>query len=321
MATEKKIIIPVLVLVIIIGATRVIVWQQFYKPEKAITGLITVVDDVGRNVTITNYPPKRIVSCAPSCTEILFALGLGDKVVGVDKYSDYPLEVQDRVKAGNLTTVGAFADISLETVVGLQPDLVIATGGVQRLVAEHLAGLGKPVVVLYPEKFYGVLTDISLVGKVTGRIEEAEAIVADMQKRVQEIADKTRDVPRPRVYVEYSQMGGYWTFGGKSFADELIYKAGGKNVFSGFEGKYMSTSSEEVLKANPEIIIISKGAMSIATGLSPEAIKKRAGWDNIDAVQDNQIYEIEEDFISREGPRIINGLEEFAKVIHPELFS
>ena len=297
-----------------------IVWQQFYQPKKAIAGPITVVDDLGRNVAITTYPPKRIVSLAPSCTEILFALGLGDKVVGVDELSDYPPEVQEKVKAGNLTTVGSFAGISIEMVVALQPDLVLATGGVQRLIAERLEGLGKPVVVLFPKKFDGVLTDISLVGQATGQIDEAEALVTDMCKRVQEIADKTRDAPRPRVYVEYFFNGGYWSFGSESFADELIYKAGGINVFSGFGGKYISTSTEEVLKANPEIIIISKGTMAISSGLSPEVIKKRAGWDKTYAVQNDQIYEINESIISREGPRLIKGLEEFAKIIHPELF-
>jgi iron complex transport system substrate-binding protein len=320
LATKRKIIIAVLVLVIIIGATGVIVWQQFYQPRKAITGPVNIIDDMERNVTITNYPPKRIVSLAPSCTEILFALELGNKVVGVDEYSDYPPEVKERVEAGNLTTVGSFSDISIETVVGLQPDLVLATGGVQRLIAESLEGLGKPVVVLYPKKFDGVLADISLVGKATGQIDEAEALVTDMQKKAQEIADKTRDAPRPRVYVEYFFNGGYWSFGSESFADELIYKAGGINVFSGFAGQYISTSTEEVLKAKPEIIIISKGAMAIASGLTPEVIKGRPGWSETYAVQNDQIYEINESIISRESPRLIKGLEEFAKIIHPELF-
>lgn len=322
MAT-RKMIISVLVLVAIIGVsgvTGVIVWQQFYQPKKAIAGPISVMDDVARNVTITKYPPERIVSLAPSCTEILFALGLGDKVVGVDKLSDYPPEVQEKVKSGNLAIVGSFAEISIEMVVGLKPDLVLATGGVQRSIAERLEGLGKPVVVLFPKKFDGVLVDISLVGKATGQINEAEALVTGMQKRAQEIANKTRDAARPRVYIEYFFDGGYWSFGSESFADELIYKAGGINVFSGFGGKYISTSTEEVLKANPEIIIISRGTMAIASGLSPETIKKRPGWSEIYAVKNDQIYEVAENIISREGPRIIKGLEEFANVIHPELF-
>ena len=153
MLTKKKIIIASLSVVIIIGVAGLIVWQQFYRPEKAIVGPINILDDVGRNVTITRYPPERIVSLAPSCTEILFALGLGNKVVGVDELSDYPPEVQEKVKAGNLTTVGSFAEISIETVVGLQPDLVLATGGVQRLIAESLVdnGVAKNIEVMVHE--------------------------------------------------------------------------------------------------------------------------------------------------------------------------
>ena len=320
MLTKKKIIIASLAVVIIIGVTGVVVWQQFYRPKKAIAGPVSIIDDLGRNVTITKYPPERIVSLAPSCTEILFALGLGDKVVGVNELSDYPLEVKERVKAGDLTTVGSFAEISIETVMGLEPDLIVATGGVQRVIAESLEGLGQPVVVLYPKKFDGVLADISLIGKATDQIDKAEALVTDMQKKTQEIVDKTRDAPRPRVYVEYFFDGGYWSFGGESFADELIYKAGGINVFSGFARAYISTSTEEVLKANPEIIIISKGTMAISSGLTPETIKERPGWSETYAVQNDQIYEIEESIISREGPRLIKGLEGFAKIIHPELF-
>jgi iron complex transport system substrate-binding protein len=316
---SRKIIVFVIVL-IIVGVTGVIVFSQFYKPEEAITGPISVIDDVGRNITITQYPPERIVSLAPSCTEILFTLGLGDKVVGVDEYSDYPLEVLERVESGNLITVGAFSTISLEIVVGLEPDLIVATGGVQRLVVESLDELGQSVIVLYPKKFDGVLADISLVGKATGQIDEAEALVADMQKRAQEIADKTQGAPRPRVYVEYFFNGGYWSFGSESYADILISTAGGVNVFSGFEGASISTSTEEVLVANPEIIIISRGGMATACGLAPEVIKERAGWSEIYAVQNDQIYEIDDNLMSREGPRLIEGLEELAKLIHPELF-
>ena len=309
-----------LALVIIAGIVGVAVWQEFYKPKKMIAGPISVIDDVGRNVTITNYPPERIVSMAPSCTDILFALELGSKVVGVDEYSDYPPEVQEWVEAGNLTVVGSFAEISIETVVGLEPDLVLATGGVQRPAVEGLEGHGILVVVLYPTNIDGILLDILLVGKITGQMDEAEALVTTMRKRIQEIADKTRNLPRPRVYVEYFFDGGYWSYGSESLVNELIYRAGGTNVFAGFAGKYISTSTEEVIKANPEIIIISKGDMTEACGLSPEVIKKRSVWKETYAVQTDQIYEIDEDIICREGPRIVDGLEELARIMHPEPF-
>jgi iron complex transport system substrate-binding protein len=320
LATRNTIIVAALVLVIIIGSTGVIVWQQFFQPKPEITGPLSVIDDVGRNVTITNYPPQRIVSLAPSCAEILFTLGLGDKVVGVSEFSDYPPEIAENVETGNLTIVGFLNEISIETVVGLQPDLILATGGVQRTIAESLEGLDLPVIVLYPQGFDGVLADISLVGKVAGQIEEAEALVSDMQKKAQEIADKSQGAIRPRVYMEYFFNGGYWSFGAGSFATELIYKAGGMNVFAGFGDKYVSTSTEEVIKADPEIIIVSKGTMAIACGLTPEVIKERGAWSDINAMQNDKIYEIEESIMTREGPRLVQALEQLAKIIHPELF-
>jgi iron complex transport system substrate-binding protein len=321
MLTKKKIAIASLALVIIVVIAGVVIWQQSYRTREIIAGPVSIIDDLGRNVTITKYPLGRIVSLAPSCTEILFALGLGEKVVGVDTYSDYPPEVIERVNAGNLTIVGSFSDISIETVLSLKPDLILATGGVQRTVAESLEGLGLPVVVLYPTGFNGTLADISLAGKATGQIDEAKALVADMQKKAQEIVDKTRDAPRPRVYVEYFFDGGYWTFGSESYTNELISTAGGVNVFANVTSNIFATSTEEVVKANPEIIIISKGIMATSCGLTPEVIKERPSWSEIYAVQNDQIYVIDESIISRGGPRLIDGLEELAKLIHPELFS
>jgi len=149
---------------------------------------------------------------------------------------------------------------------------------------------------------------------------EAEALVTSMRERIQEVTEKTRNLPRPRVYIEYFFNGGYWSYGSESFVSELIDMAGGINVFAGYAGKYISTSTEEVLKADPEIIVVSKGSMAEACGLSPEAIRKRSGWNEVSAVQNNRIYEVKEDLIVRPGPRIVDGLEALAKIIHPEVF-
>jgi iron complex transport system substrate-binding protein len=319
MLTKMKIVIVILALAVFAGVVGAAVWRS-YTPKEEVAGPISIIDDLGRNVTIVNYPPERIVSLAPSSTEILFALSLGEKVVGVDELSDYPPEVKERVNAGDLTTVGSFSRINIEMVVGLKPDLILATGGIQKTVVERLEELGQTVVALNPKKFNDVFADILLVGKVTGEIKRAEALVVDMQKRVQEIVDKTRDVSRPRVYIEYFFDGGYWTFGSESPVTEMIYMAGGVNIFAGFMPKTLSTSTEEVVKANPEIIIISMGVMATSSGLTPEIIKERPGWETIYAVQNDQIYVIEEAILTRAGPRIIDGLEELAKIIHPELF-
>ena len=114
---------------------------------------------------------------------------------------------------------------------------------------------------------------------------------------------------------------GYSSYGAKSYINELIGMAGGVNVFAGFQGQYVTTSTEEVLKANPQIIIISKGVMSSLSGITPDSIRARGSWDNVDAVKNNKIYEVNEALITIWGPRIVNGLEELAQVIHPEVFN
>jgi iron complex transport system substrate-binding protein len=154
--------------------------------KRVITGPITIIDDVRRNVTITNYTPRRIVSSVPSCAAMLFALGVSDKVVGVNETSDYPPEVIEKVKASNLKT-GKYSQINVELVVSLEPNLILTSGAkVQGALAERLVELGQTLVVLYPETFNDLLENILLVGKVTGQADKAEALVADMRKRLDE---------------------------------------------------------------------------------------------------------------------------------------
>jgi iron complex transport system substrate-binding protein len=174
-------------------------------------------------------------------------------------------------------------------------------------------------MIIYPQNFEDVLADISLIGEATGQVEEAEAVVTDIQERADEIATKTQDATKPQVYIEYSFNGGFQSFGSGSFADELINKAGGQNIFTNSTSAYISTSSEEVIVSNPEVIIIAEGAMSAACGLSPETIIGRPGWSEISAVQNDQIYEIDERLFLP-GPAMIEGLEAMAEVLHPEIF-
>ena len=317
MKTKTIILIAVLAVIIIVAA--VIVWQQLYKPEETSNATMSIIDDYGRNVTITNYPPQRIVCLAPSCTEIIFSLNLEDKLVGVDNYDYYPPEITETINSRNITRVGQYTLISIETIVDLEPDLIIGAMRAQDEIIENLAAVNQPAMIIYPQSFDDVLADISLIGNATGQIEEAEAVVADIQGRADEIADKTQGAPKPKVYIEYSFNGGYQSFGSGSFADEIINKAGGQNIFTDSISAYIATSSEEVIISNPEIIIIAKGAMSEAAGLTPETIIGRPGWSEISAVQNNQIYEIEERLLLP-GPAMIEGLEAITEILHPEIF-
>lgn len=318
---NKKLIAVILLLIIALGITGAVVWQQFSTPKEENSGVVSVVDDAGRNVTITGYP-ARIVSLAPSTTEILFGLGLSGKIVGAVSYSGYATDIQNTIKNKNITVVGTFNKVSVELVTGLRPDLIVASGAYQQSLAQKFTEQGKTVVILNPTKFSGILSDITLLGKVTGQNANATALVDSMQSKAQEIIAKTSGLNRSSVYVEYYvDKDGYSSYGANSYINELIDMAGGVNVFAGFQGQYVTTSTEEVLKANPEIIVISKGVMSKLSGITPDSIRARESWDNIDAVQNNRIYEVDEALLTIWGPRIVDGLEALAQVIHPEVFN
>ncbi len=318
---NKKIAAIVLSSIIVIGVISAVAWYKFGAPAGGNSGTISVVDDSGKNVTITSYPQK-VVSLAPSTTEILFGLGLSDKIVGVVSYTGYDADIQNTLKDKNITIVGTFNKVNVELVIGLQPDLIVASGAYQQSLAAKFTEQGKTVVILNPTKFSGILADIAILGKVTGQDSQATSLINNMQSKAQEIMEKTNNLSTPSVYVEYYvDKNGYSSFGANSYVNELIEMAGGVNVFAGFTSQYVTTSTEEVLKANPSIIIISKGVMSSLAGITPDSIRARPSWNNTSAVQNNKIYEVNEALITIWGPRIVDGLEALAQIIHPEVFN
>lgn len=277
---------------------------------------LEVEDDFGRVVVVEGCP-KRIVSLAPSNTEVLFALGLGERVVGVTKYCDYPPEVLRLVREGRITVVGGYADPSIERIVALKPDLVLAATTVQLKVVRLLEGKGLVVVALAPKSVEDILRDIRLVGKITCRVEEAEKLVEDMEARIKSVLEKVRHATyRPRVYYEIWHNP-LMSAGPGTWIDELIRLAGGENIFSDAKVKYPEVSSEAVIRRNPEVIIVKVGYMG---GVAKDEIGRRVGWSVIDAVKNDRIYEVDEDIVIRPGPRIVEGLEVLAKILHPELF-
>lgn len=249
-------------------------------------------------------------------------MGLIDKVVGAVSYSAYLPDIQQKIASGNITSLGSFAQVSVEAVVSLNPDLILVTGGYQDPLAYQLDSLGLKVAILSPKGFQGVLADISMAGKLTGQVDVANALVTNMTNRALAIANITKNANKPRVYVEYYfSSSGYGSYGETSFVNDLISMAGGVNLFAGFGIQYVTTSAEVIIAANPEVIVISKGVMSGLAGITPNTIKARSGWNVISGVQNNRIYEVKEELITLGGPRIIEGLEQMAKAIHPELFS
>lgn len=278
---------------------------------------ISVVDDFGRNVTVSAMPEK-IVSLAPSATEILFALNLGSRVIGVTRYCDYPPEVVNRVRSGNLTVVGGIVDISVESVMALHPDLVVATYSLQAEIIKILEEKGLTVVGLNPKDLQQTLNDIRLVGLLCGEAERAEQLVADLQRRMDYIAQRVKEAgSRPRVYYEvwYDPL---MSVGPETVQSDLIHTAGGDNIFADAQAPYPTISSEAVIMRNPEVIIVPIGYMG---GVGKEEFDKRPGWSGIDAVKNGRIFEVDENLVVRPGPRVVDGLEQLALILHPDRFT
>jgi len=269
---------------------------------------VLLVDDYGRTIRLDSIP-ERIVSVAPTPTEILFAVGAGDLVVGVDDYSDYPAE------AANLTKVGSYT-LSTEVIIGLQPDLVVSSDLVPLAQLELLEDRGIPFVILATRTLDDVMKDIRLVGILTGHVEEANELADDLEGRTGAVEAKTLadGVVKPRVYIEYYP---YWTYGPGSFGNDLIALAGGINIAENTSSEYPMITSEFVIAQDPEIIVYTLGYMTTTTA---EEIASRPGWDGISAVSSESIYSMDDNLVSRYGPRIVDGLEQLAALLHPDLF-
>jgi len=273
----------------------------------------TFTDDLGREISIEKVP-QRIVSLAPSNTEILFALGLGDRVVGVTEFCDYPETALAKPK------VGGFSTVDVERVVALEPDLILATSIHESKAIPVLENLGLTVVALAPETLDGVLGNIILVGEITGMSQEATQLVASLEERIKAITDRTKNLlesQRPRVfYITWHKP--LMTPGSGTRHDDLIRKAGGTNIARDLTG-YAGISLETVVEANPEVIIAGVG-MGTGEDLPFQFIATESRLKDTDARRNNRVYEIDVDLCGRPGPRIVDALEKFAEFIHPELF-
>jgi iron complex transport system substrate-binding protein len=275
---------------------------------------LTIIDDTGRKVPIQKLP-QRIVSLAPSNTEILFALGLDDKIVGTTDYCDYPQAAKTKPR------VAGYSNPNIEKLLSLEPDLVVAESIHERMVLPALERLGLTVVVTRATSLEVVLHDIELLGQITGRSKAATQIVTSMKARIDAIVSKTSTLTpeqRPRVlYVCWHAP--IWTMGSETFIDDLIWKAGGMNVFAADFKQSRAVSLEAVVTKNPEVIIVS--GMGTAGDLIYNAILREERLKDVDAIISHRVYKMSDaSLIERPGPRIVDGLEEVAKYIHPEIF-
>ena len=275
---------------------------------------INLIDGLGRSVTLTQ-PAQKIASLAPSNTEILFALGAGGQTAARDDFSDYPAE------AKSLPTIGgSMGKYNFEEITKLQPDLVLMAETNAPEVVKSLEDLGLTVFYLAnPKDMDGLYGNIEIVGALTGHSAEAEALNTSLRARVQAVQTKIAPLSsRPMVFYELdgSDPAKPWTAGPGNFVDYLMSMAGGSNAASNMEQSWAQISQEELLVQNPSIILLGDAAY----GITAEMVKQRPGWDGIAAVQQDQIYTFDDNLVSRPGPRLVDGLETLAKLIHPGVF-
>jgi iron complex transport system substrate-binding protein len=267
-------------------------------------------DEVGREVTFP-FPPKRIVSLAPNITEILFSLGLDEEIVGVSIHCNFPEKAKTKVR------VGSYISLDFEKITSLKPDLIIATGaGNTREMVDRLEKLGFQTYTIYPKNFNDILKSIGHIGEVVNREKEARGIIEGLRKRSQRVIELTKGLSRPKVFIQIGDAP-IVTVGKGSFADDLIRLAGGENIAGKEKEVYPRFGMEEILKRSPEVIVIS--SMN-PKGDYQKILEEWNRWKTIPAVKNGRIHLIDSDLLDRPSPRIIDGLEELARVLHPEKF-
>lgn len=270
---------------------------------------ITVVDGIGKEVTL-DKKPERIISLMPSNTEILYALGVGDQVVGVTELCNYPEDTATKAK------VSDSFNINIEEIVALKPDVVFAYTLGQPEAVQKLEELGiKVITIKSAGNIDDVYSDIELIAKATGNEDKAKEIINGMKQKLEGIVSKVSTIDtKKRVYLEISPSPDIWTAGSGTFQDELLKLIGVENIFGDVEG-WASVSEEVVISSKPDIILTT-------VGYAPEPEKEilaRSSWQEIPAIKNNHVYYVDSDLTTRPGPRIVDGVEVLFQAVYPEL--
>ncbi len=278
-------------------------------------GSATYTDGLGRQVTLAK-PAQRVVSLAPSNTEILFAIGAGPQMVGRDSFSDYPAEAKNVADIG-----GGLPTLNVEAIVAKQPDLVLAS---PLTAPEQITSLTKAGLTVYvlpnPKTFDDLYANLETVGKLTGHENEAASLVASLKARVEAVTSRSATVAsHPIVYYELdaTDPSAPYTSGPETFVDLIIQNAGGENFGADLKGEWVQVSIEALLTRQPDLILLGD---SLYGGVTAEMVKARAGWDALNAVKQGKIYAFNDNLVSRPGPRLVDGLEAMAKLLHPDVF-
>ncbi len=268
----------------------------------------TFVDDLDRKIYLAK-PPKRIVSLAPSITEMLFAIGAENEIVGVTDFCNYPPAALEKPKVG-------YSQPNLEVLVELEPQLVLVpTSFLRTDVLAKLDQLKIPTFVLESKTVEGIYGHIHMIGRMVGRASEANAYTARMRKEVANLTNQVEGLPRPTLlYVLNSEP--LITVGPGSFIHHLIELAGGRNAAERANSPYPRLTMEEVLTQNPDILLFPIGEYE---GI-PQAEQDRwKRWDSLRAVQEGNLFQIQSDLLNRPGPRVTDGLRQLMTFLHPDV--
>jgi iron complex transport system substrate-binding protein len=291
--------------------------DQGAKTEKTenVAFPVTIKDATDQDVVI-EAKPEKIISLMPSNTEIAFALGLGDEVVGVSDNDTYPEEALEKEKIGGM-------EFNIEKIISLQPDLVLAYGGssmgssAEGLQQIRDAGIAV-LVVNDATSFTAVYDAINMIGTATGKQGEAETLVASMKAKVEEIKEKAatiKDEDKKKVYIEVSPAPDMYSVGKNTFMDEMLTIINAENVVT--EADWPRVDQEAIIASNPDVIITTYG---FYTEDAVEQVLNREGWQDVNAVKNKQVADVHSDKVTRSGPRLVEGVEELAKAVYPDIF-
>jgi len=270
----------------------------------------TFKDALGREISVP-APPKRLIALAPNLTEILYALGLGDRVVGVTNHCNYPAEASLKPK------VGSYIHLNVEQIISLSPDLVIGTvDGNERYVLDLLEQAHIKVFFVNPRNVRQAIEAISTIGVVCGLPDKARQLSGELTLRVNRVVEAVRDSERPLVFLQIN-IQPIMTVNRNTVHHDLIHLAGGDNMTADEPVTYPRISLEEVIHRKPEVIVISSMERE---GRFEKARQDWLQWTSIPAVQMGRVHLIDSDLIDRPSPRVVDGLEIMAKLLHPEAF-
>ncbi|MCA1579456.1 MAG: cobalamin-binding protein [Acidobacteria bacterium] len=278
------------------------------QPESVSSNTQQLTDDAGRNVTLPARV-ERVITLAPNLTEIVFAVGAGDRLVGNTSYCDYPEQ------ARNITKVGDTLQPSLERIIALRPQVVlISTASQLEVFTQQLQSQNIAVFVTDPHDLDGVFRSIEQLGRMLGQEHQATAVVQKLRDRTNNVEQRVKQEPPVRVFYQVSGEPLY-TAGHDAFVTDLMRRAGAASVTADVPGAWPRYSNESALAANPDAIILPTGSsMGAANANVAEALR------NSPAVLAGRVYKINDDHLARPGPRSVDGLEEMARALHPNAF-